>query len=236
VSISKGSTGNKSYTANWNINSYTITVNNGTGGGTYNYGATATIKANANSSSTSGYNNTSSCTASTVNSTRYKTKTDTTFSKWSDGNTSSSRNITVTGNATYTAQFNTTRTNVDTQTCKKTGTVYHPYSSIWVRQKGTRAADTWTTPVEVTCGSTGGTAMTFKYTCSTTNFQSTVEIKEVSDVREKKWEIYPDRSSVGQNGSNSTSDKRLANGTLKNSTAIGVTITNPSYTDSYNWQ
>ena len=72
------------YTAVWEKNKYTLTVNAGTGGtvsggGTYEHGTSATITATPNS----GYK----------------------FVKWSDGNTSAARTITVTGNATYTAVF-----------------------------------------------------------------------------------------------------------------------------------
>ena len=72
------------YTAVWEKNKYTLTVNAGTGGtvsggGTYEHGTSATITATPNS----GYK----------------------FVKWSDGNTSAARTITVTGNATYTAIF-----------------------------------------------------------------------------------------------------------------------------------
>ncbi len=67
------------------VRSYKITVGvaSGTGtvsgGGTYNYGTSVTIKATAGT----GYS----------------------FSKWSDGNTTASRTITVTGAATYNATF-----------------------------------------------------------------------------------------------------------------------------------
>ena len=77
---------NMSFTAYFTTNQYTITVNanpsNGgtvTGGGTYNYGATATLTATP----ANGYQ----------------------FLQWSDGNTNSTRYITVTQNATYTALF-----------------------------------------------------------------------------------------------------------------------------------
>lgn len=68
----------------YSIPTYTLTVTAGTGGtvsggGTYNNQATATLKATPN--------------------TGYK------FVKWSDGNTSATRTVTVTGNATYTATF-----------------------------------------------------------------------------------------------------------------------------------
>lgn len=74
------------YTAQFAPQQYTITVNanpaeGGTviGGGTYNYHASASLTATANP----GYE----------------------FVDWSDGNTSFSRNVTVTGDATYTANF-----------------------------------------------------------------------------------------------------------------------------------
>lgn len=84
VSTSTKVTGNVTYYAVWQINSYTLTVTAGAGGtvsgsGTYNYGATATLKATPSA----GYH----------------------FVKWSDGNTNASRTVTVTGNATYTATF-----------------------------------------------------------------------------------------------------------------------------------
>ena len=84
VSTTTKVTGNVTYYAIWQINSYTLTVTAGTGGtvsggGTYNYGATATLRATASS----GYH----------------------FVKWSDGNMNASRTVTVTGNATYTAIF-----------------------------------------------------------------------------------------------------------------------------------
>ena len=78
--------GNTTYTAQFTatLRSYTITVTAGTGGtvsggGSYTYGSTATLKATPN--------------------TGYK------FVKWSDGNTSATRTVTVTGTATYTATF-----------------------------------------------------------------------------------------------------------------------------------
>lgn len=84
VSTTTKVTGNVTYYAVWQINSYTLTVTAGkggtvSGGGTYNYGATATLKATPSA----GYH----------------------FVKWSDGNTNASRTVTVTGNATYTATF-----------------------------------------------------------------------------------------------------------------------------------
>mgnify|MGYP000859845834 CR=1 FL=1 len=79
-------TGNKTWYARWTISTrqYKLTVTAGTGGtvsggGTYNYNASVTLKATANS----GYH----------------------FVKWSDGNTSATRAVTVTKDATYTATF-----------------------------------------------------------------------------------------------------------------------------------
>lgn len=79
-------TGNKTWYARWTASTrqYKLTVIAGTGGtvsggGTYNYNASATLKATANS----GYH----------------------FVKWSDGNTSATRTVTVTKDATYTATF-----------------------------------------------------------------------------------------------------------------------------------
>ena len=63
------------------VNEYTLTVVNGSGSGTYNYGTKVTI------------------TASTIE--------GKTFSKWSDGVTTASREVTVTANATYTAEYTT---------------------------------------------------------------------------------------------------------------------------------
>lgn len=77
---------NLSFTANFLANTYTITVDanpsNGgtvTGGGSYHYGETATLIATPNS----GF----------------------TFVGWNDGSTELTHNVTVTGNATYTATF-----------------------------------------------------------------------------------------------------------------------------------
>jgi uncharacterized repeat protein (TIGR02543 family) len=79
-------TDNKTWYARWTASTrqYKLTVTAGTGGtvsggGTYNYNASATLKATANS----GYH----------------------FVKWSDGNTSATRTVTVTKDATYTATF-----------------------------------------------------------------------------------------------------------------------------------
>lgn len=83
--------------SSWKINTYTITTSatNGTvtGGGTYDYGSTVTLTATANR----GYK----------------------FLKWSDGVTTATRQVTVTGNATYTAVFMVDKIIADTSFAKK---------------------------------------------------------------------------------------------------------------------
>ena len=87
VSVTIGSTGNKSYTANWTINHYDLTVLSDkdetfgtvTGSGTYDYGTKVTITATPNLG----------CK----------------FVEWNDHNTSASREVTVTADRTYTATF-----------------------------------------------------------------------------------------------------------------------------------
>ena len=110
-------------TATWKINQYTITVNNGTGGGKYNYGTSVTIKGTVPAA---GYvwediGGAATCTGTSANRCngsvyRSACKKSYAWSKWSDGNTSQSRTITVTGNATYTAQFTTAGTGIQS-TC-----------------------------------------------------------------------------------------------------------------------
>ena len=63
------------------VNKYTLKVVNGSGSGTYDYGTKVTITASAIEGKT--------------------------FSKWSDGVTTASRKVTVTANATYTAEYTT---------------------------------------------------------------------------------------------------------------------------------
>lgn len=83
--------------SSWKINTHTITTSatNGTvtGGGTYDYGSTVTLTATANR----GYK----------------------FVKWSDGVTTATRQVTVTGNATYTAIFMVDKIMADTSFAQK---------------------------------------------------------------------------------------------------------------------
>ncbi len=89
-------TGNATYTAYFIQNQYTITVSSNpidggsvTGGGTYYYGDQVSLVASPHQ----GY----------------------TFSQWQDGNTNSSRTITVTGNASYTAYFSVQQYIINTE-------------------------------------------------------------------------------------------------------------------------
>lgn len=77
-------TGDATYSAVFGVNKYVVTVNAGTGGsatggGNYAHGATATLTATPD--------------------------TEYTFMKWNDGNTDNPRNVTVTANAIYRAEF-----------------------------------------------------------------------------------------------------------------------------------
>lgn len=106
--------------AQWTINSYKLTVSSAnttmgtvSGGGTYDYGTSATLKATP--------------------------KTGYSFVKWSDGNTSATRNVSVTSAATYTATFNansysitTSSTNTSMGTASGGGT-YSYGSSITIK-------------------------------------------------------------------------------------------------------
>ncbi|MDD6763782.1 MAG: InlB B-repeat-containing protein [Clostridiales bacterium] len=127
VTISKGSTGNKTYTANYTINSYNVNTNvlindstyNGTGsvtgGGKYNYNSNVSLKAIPD--------------------------TECHFVEWSDGNTSNPRTINVKGNCNYTAKFKKNQYTItvkanDSSMGTTTGTGTYDYGS-----KVTIAAD-----------------------------------------------------------------------------------------------
>ena len=106
VTITHGSTGDRTYTANWTPISYTITTNvtpqgAGTvtgGGNNFHYEDEATLTATPNQHYT--------------------------FNQWQDGNTDNPRNITVTGNATYTANFSINQYTITTNvTPEGAGTV-----------------------------------------------------------------------------------------------------------------
>ena len=90
-------TGNATYSASFAANQYTLTVNSNntnygtvSGGGIYNYNTKATLTATPKT----GYH----------------------FVKWNDNNTNASRQITVTANATYTANFAITNYTITAKT------------------------------------------------------------------------------------------------------------------------
>lgn len=92
VTVTKAAT----YTANFKANTYTLTVKSSdskmgsvSGGGSANYGTFIVLTAKANS----GYH----------------------FVKWDDNNTSATRNVTVSGNKTYTAVFAKNEYTIDVQ-------------------------------------------------------------------------------------------------------------------------
>ena len=109
-------TGNTTYTAQFTstVRSYAITAKAGeggsvSGGGTFNYGATATLTATPEE----GYR----------------------FKQWSDGNTSNPRSISVTGAATYTAEFEADGVNqiyIGTSQPKAIFIGTTPVKSIWI--------------------------------------------------------------------------------------------------------
>ena len=103
---------------------YTITVINGTGSGTYKEGTVVTISANVPAETISGWTGN---TAEAADNVRYKNKTTYSFKRWNDGNTSQTRKVTVTGNATYTAEFNSTVTQVNKQKYVKEGEYIYGY-------------------------------------------------------------------------------------------------------------
>ena len=101
VTVTKAAT----YTANFAIDTHVLTVTSAnttmgtvTGGGTYDYNKSVSIVATP--------------------------KTGYSFVKWNDGNTTASRSVTVTGDATYTATFQANSYNITAQSANETmGTV-----------------------------------------------------------------------------------------------------------------
>ena len=144
VTINKGSTGDKTYKANW-VKTHTITVTAGTGtsvsgGGICEEGSTVSFRGSANSNYT--------------------------WNGWSDGNSTYSRTTTCDGNKTFTTNaatynpptYTTTRTGsngwVGTYTCKNgTGTI-------------TSCSRNGTYCTYGTGGCTGNTNSSYIYTCN----------------------------------------------------------------------
>lgn len=107
---------NVTLTAYFAADTHTVTLTAGTGGtvsggGTYNYGSTANISATPNS----GYK----------------------FVQWSDGNTSASRSLTVTGDVSLSASFEPAiaTTNVKVNGAWTQGSVYIKVNGSWVESK-----------------------------------------------------------------------------------------------------
>ena len=133
------------------VNRYTITVNNGSGGGTYNYGTEVTLTAN--------------------------TITGKTFSRWSDGVTTATRKVTVTGNATYTAEYTT---NVYTVTYTKgTGIATISRTSESVSYGGNATGSTATVSTGYTFDGwySGSTRVSTSLTYAPTNVTSNMSLE-----------------------------------------------------------
>lgn len=133
------------------VNRYTITVNNGSGGGTYDYGTEVTLTAN--------------------------TITGKTFSRWSDGVTTATRKVTVTGNATYTAEYTT---NVYTVTYTKgTGIATISRTSESVSYGGNATGSTATVSTGYTFDGwySGSTRVSASLTYAPTNVTSNMSLE-----------------------------------------------------------
>lgn len=133
------------------VNRYTITVNNGSGGGTYNYGTKVTLTAN--------------------------TITGKTFSRWSDGVTTATRKVTVTGDATYTAEYTT---NVYTVTYTKgTGIATISRTSESVSYGGNATGSTATVSTGYTFDGwySGSTRVSTSLTYAPTNVTSNMSLE-----------------------------------------------------------
>lgn len=133
------------------VNRYTITVNNGSGGGTYDYGTEVTLTAN--------------------------TITGKTFSRWSDGVTTATRKVTVTGNATYTAEYTT---NVYTVTYTKgTGIATISRTSESVSYGGNATGSTATVSTGYTFDGwySGSTRVSTSLTYAPTNVTSNMSLE-----------------------------------------------------------
>ena len=133
------------------VNRYTITVNNGSGGGTYNYGTEVTLTAN--------------------------TITGKTFSRWSDGVTTATRKVTVTGDATYTAEYTT---NVYTVTYTKgTGIATISRTSESVSYGGNATGSTATVSTGYTFDGwySGSTRVSISLTYAPTNVTSNMSLE-----------------------------------------------------------
>ena len=132
------------------VNKYTLTVVNGSGSGTYNYGTKVTI------------------TASTIE--------GKTFSKWSDGVTTASREVTVTANATYTAEYTTNTYTVTYVKGTGIATISKTSESVSYGSNAAGSTATVTTGYTFDGWYNGGTRVSTSLTYAPTNVKSNLTL------------------------------------------------------------
>lgn len=132
------------------VNKYTLTVVNGSGSGTYNYGTKVTI------------------TASTIE--------GKTFSKWSDGVTTASREVTVTANATYTAEYTTNTYTVTYVKGTGIATISKTSETVSWGANATGCTATVTTGYTFDGWYNGGTRVSTSLTYASTNVKSNLTL------------------------------------------------------------
>ena len=132
------------------VNKYTLTVVNGSGSGTYNYGTKVTI------------------TASTIE--------GKTFSKWSDGVTTASREVTVTANATYTAEYTTNTYTVTYVKGTGIATISKTSETVSWGANATGCTATVTTEYTFDGWYNGGTRVSTSLTYAPTNVKSNLTL------------------------------------------------------------
>ena len=152
VTIAKGSTGNKTYTANWQITSHTLTVrpnggtwNNSTGTQTFtqNYGTTKTI-ANPTRSYTVSFNSNGGSTCNSVTAAW-------TFNKWDltgEGTLTGTTYTYGAGNGTLTANWTgVSYKDINLPTTTKQGYIFEGW---YIGEAGTGTKVTSTTDIQIT--------------------------------------------------------------------------------------
>ena len=132
------------------VNKYTLTVVNGSGSGTYDYGTKVTI------------------TASTIE--------GKTFSKWSDGVTTASRKVTVTANATYTAEYTTNTYTVTYVKGTGIATISKTSETVSWGANATGCTATVTTGYNFDGWYNGGTRVSTSLTYAPTNVKSNLTL------------------------------------------------------------
>lgn len=132
------------------VNKYTLTVVNGSGSGTYDYGTKVTI------------------TASTIE--------GKTFSKWSDGVTTASREVTVTANAAYTAEYTTNTYTVTYVKGTGVATISKTSETVSWGANATGCTATVTTGYTFDGWYNGGTRVSTSLTYAPTNVKSNLTL------------------------------------------------------------